>query len=78
MDSIIEILFDALEPDPQSPKERAAIHSAWECGLCWRDCAGNPPATRLRLAALPPLTRGARGLWGPHNDSSLIMIRLKI
>ena len=110
MDSIIEILFDALEPDRQSPKERAAIHAAEEnlrqvkeklteeefeslaatfldigsincqdsfarglrlgMRLCWRDCAGNPPATRLRLAALPPLTRGARGLWGPHNDSS--------
>ena len=101
MDSIIEILFDALEPERQSPKERAAIHAAEEnlrqvkeklteeeseslaatfldigsincqdsfarglrlgMRLCWRDCAGNPPATRLRLAALPPLTRGARG-----------------
>ena len=30
MDSIIEILFDALEPDRQSPKERAAIHAAEE------------------------------------------------
>ena len=30
MDSIIEILFDALEPERQSPKERAAIHAAEE------------------------------------------------